>query len=127
MMMKKFLVLVVMLVILLFGANAHDGYATLNTIYSPSACYGNDTPLGLIASASPQIWDNGNSCGRRYSVTCTDGTNLGTPHPCNGHTVEVEIVDYCPHCKGTFDLSQEAFAAIADTDAGFIRIDYHRI
>ena len=38
----------------------------------------------------------------------------------------MKIVDYCPpgSCRGTFDLSQEAFQSIADTDAGVINSLY---
>lgn len=80
--------------------------------------------MGLVAAAGPAIWEGLNTCGRRYSVTCAGGTNLGTPHPCTGERIEVQIVDFCPGCQGTLDLSQDAFAAIADLNAGFILIEY---
>ncbi|KAL3751134.1 hypothetical protein ACJRO7_012018 [Eucalyptus globulus] len=61
----------------------------------------------------------GAACGRTSLVTCTGATNLGDPHPCTGASVVVTIVDYCPSgCRGTIDLSQEAFAAIAHLEAG---------
>ncbi|KAK1322730.1 EG45-like domain containing protein [Acorus calamus] len=66
------------------------------------------------------------ACGRRYSVTCTGRTNLGVLQPCRGSVV-VTIVDYCPAgCAGTIDLSQEAFAIIADPNAGKVQIEYHQ-
>lgn len=80
----------------------------------------------MVASASDEIWNGGAACGTQYSVTCTDGTNLGTPHPCTGQTVNVQVVDYCQNCRGTFDLSEDAFAAIADTNAGKILINYQQ-
>ncbi|CAI9098665.1 OLC1v1035350C1 [Oldenlandia corymbosa var. corymbosa] len=127
-MMKGLVMLIGILAGYFSATSADDGFATFYTIYNPSACYGNDTPLGLIAAVSHEIWDNGNACGRRYRVTCTGGTNNGVPHPCiDGETVEVEVVDFCPGCPGAFDLSKDAFAAIADTDAGYIGIEYDQI
>ena len=61
-----------------------------------------------------------------YNVRCTGSTNAGVPQPCTGNTVTVKIVDRCPSpgCQATIDLSQEAFSAIADLNAGKIYIDY---
>ncbi|XP_076904354.1 putative EG45-like domain containing protein 1 [Bidens hawaiensis] len=82
-----------------------------------SACYGN-TPKGvMIAAASDTLWNNGAICGKVFTVKCTGHTNA-VPHPCyNGKHVTVKIVDHCPHCGGTLDLSAEAFAAIANSVA----------
>ncbi|KAG0471852.1 hypothetical protein HPP92_016398 [Vanilla planifolia] len=82
----------------------------------------------MIAAASDAIWDNRAACGRRYRVTCIGATNQ-VPYPCNGNSVDVTIVDYCPPpgCRATIDLSQEAFSAIANLDAGNIRISYNQI
>ncbi|ERN07172.1 hypothetical protein AMTR_s00019p00152080 [Amborella trichopoda] len=82
----------------------------------------------MIAAASDEIWDSKRACGRVYKVKCTGGTNNGVEHPCRGSgSVTVKIVDYCPAgCRGTIDLSQEAFEAIADPDEGKITIDYHQ-
>lgn len=83
----------------------------------------------MIAAASEEIYNNGAACGQYYQVTCLSGTNEGTPHPCGSNpTVVVKIVDLCPSnsCRGTLDLSQEAFASIADTDAGVINISYQQ-
>lgn len=78
----------------------------------------------MIAAASDAIWDNRAACGRNYRVTCTGPTNQGVPQPCRGSVV-VKVVDYCPPgCAGTIDLSQEAFAIIADPNAGKVNIEY---
>ncbi|KAG1330805.1 EG45-like domain containing protein [Cocos nucifera] len=81
----------------------------------------------MIAAANDAIYANGAACGRRYSVRCTGETNAGVPHPCKGTSVVVNIVDHCAGCRATLDLSQEAFAAIADLDAGRIKIDYTQV
>ncbi|KAJ4842136.1 EG45-like domain containing protein [Turnera subulata] len=104
-----------------------DGTATYYTPpYTPSACYGYEDQGVMIAAASDAIWNNGAACGQSYAVTCTSGTNEGTPHPCWGSsTLTVKIVDHCPSgCRGTIDLSQEAFASIADPNSGVINISY---
>lgn len=80
----------------------------------------------MIAAASNAIWDNRAACGRKYRVKCTGATNQGVPKPCKGNSVVVKIVDFCPPgCRGTIDLSQEAFAAIANPDAGKIKIEFN--
>ncbi|KAL4318899.1 hypothetical protein GQ457_18G023820 [Hibiscus cannabinus] len=107
---------------------AHSGTATFYTApYVPSACYGYEDDGVMIAAASDAIWDGGAVCGRQYKVKCKGATNE-SPHPCRGQDyVVVKIVDYCPSgCQGTIDLSQEAFAAIADPDAGKIKIYFHQ-
>ncbi|PWA72893.1 hypothetical protein CTI12_AA264770 [Artemisia annua] len=98
------------------------GESTLNI--TASACYGN-TPEGVwIAAASDVLWNNGAICGKTFKVKCTGPTNP-VPHPCNdGKTVTVKIVDHCPGCGGTSDLSKEAFATIANPVAGVIKIEY---
>ncbi|KAL8209603.1 hypothetical protein R6Q57_006335 [Mikania cordata] len=81
----------------------------------------------MIAAANQDLWDDGAACGKYFEVTCTGGTNEGTPHPCTANpTVTVMITDFCPPpgCKGDLDLSHEAFSAIADPDAGGITISY---
>ncbi|CAI9098654.1 OLC1v1035341C1 [Oldenlandia corymbosa var. corymbosa] len=92
-----------------------------------SSCYGYQDNGVMIAAASDVIWNNRAACGRNYRVTCTGPTNQGVPQPCRGSVV-VKIVDYCPPgCAGTIDLSQEAFARIADPNAGKVRIDYQQV
>ena len=80
----------------------------------------------MIAAASDAIYNNGAACGQMYKFTCTGAANGGA-NPCkSGASVTVKIVDRCPSpgCQATFDLSQEAFSAIADTNAGKINVDY---
>jgi expansin (peptidoglycan-binding protein) len=91
-----------------------------------SACFGFQEQGTMIAAASDVFWNGGAACGKRLAVTCTGATNQGVPQPCTGRSVTVKIVDYCPAgCRGTIDLSQEAFAAIANPDAGKILVEYH--
>lgn len=93
-----------------------------------SACDGYSNEGVMIAAASEAFWDNGGACGKKYTVKCVGATNQGDPHPCRGSgTVTVKIVDFCPPgCRGTIDLSQEAFASIANPDAGKIKITFNR-
>ncbi|KAG0544217.1 hypothetical protein BDA96_02G256500 [Sorghum bicolor] len=97
--------------------------------YTPSACYGFQDKGTMIAAASEAFWNGGKACGDRYEVTCKGATNDGVPEPCTGRSVTVRIVDLCPAagCRGTIDLSQEAFAIIADPNAGKVQIEYRRI
>ncbi|XP_059076773.1 EG45-like domain containing protein [Cryptomeria japonica] len=111
---------------------AEDGTATFYTTYVPTSCYGFDPsqfPAGdLFAAASDAIWDNGAACGSSYRVSCTGGTNEGVAVPCKSGSIVVKIVDYCPAgCRGTIDLSQAAFADIADPDEGKININYEQV
>ena len=79
----------------------------------------------MIAAASEAFWNGGKACGDKYVVTCTGATNAGVPQPCTGQS---DIVDLCPagSCRATIDLSQEAFAIIADRNAGKIKVEYSR-
>ncbi|KAK3014272.1 hypothetical protein RJ639_008972 [Escallonia herrerae] len=104
--------------------SAVPGTATFYTSYVPSACYGNQDNGVLIAAASDPLWNNGAICGKTYTVTCTGATNA-VPHPCTGQSVTVKVVDHCPGCGGTLDLSREAFATIANPVAGIIKIDFY--
>ncbi|XP_009790201.1 putative EG45-like domain containing protein 1 [Nicotiana sylvestris] len=120
----KSILLIIGVVATLFSiALATPGTATFYTNYIPSACYGN-TPQGtIIAAASDPLWNNGAICGKTFNVTCTGPTNP-VPHPCTGKSIVVKIVDHCPGCGGTLDLSKEAFSTIANPVAGVIKIDY---
>ncbi|KAL2481017.1 putative EG45-like domain containing protein 1 [Abeliophyllum distichum] len=110
---------------LIYMATAIPGTATFYTTYVPSACYGFQDQGTMIAAANPSLYNNGEACGRRYRVKCTGATNQGVPQPCTGNEVTVKIVDLCPGCgNDQLDLSQEAFSAIANPDAGRITIDY---
>ncbi|KAJ9702883.1 hypothetical protein PVL29_004567 [Vitis rotundifolia] len=96
---------------------------------SGTATYYTPPSTLMIAAASDEFWNDGGACGQMYQVTCLSGTNEGTPEPCLGSgSVVVKIVDHCPpgSCRGTIDLSQEAFESIADTNAGVINISYQQ-
>lgn len=81
----------------------------------------------MIVALSDELFNGGSACGQYYQVWCVGGTNEGTPYPCKGSDpVTVKVVDLCPKCKGTIDLSQEAFSSIADTDSGVIQIAYQQ-
>ncbi len=88
-----------------------------------SACYGNQNNGVMIAAAGDAIWNGGAACGKFYTVQCTGARNA-VPHPCKAGSVTVKIVDHCPGCPSTLDLSREAFSKIADPVAGIINIDY---
>ncbi|XP_065851270.1 EG45-like domain containing protein [Euphorbia lathyris] len=125
----------VMVIVSLIGSLASVAYAAQGTStfytppYVPSSCYGFENKGVMIAAASDAIWNNRAACGRRYSVTCTGPTNQGVLQPCTGRSVVVTIVDYCPPpgCRGTIDLSQEAFSQIANPDAGKVNIEYNQV
>ncbi|KAI3755541.1 hypothetical protein L1987_55344 [Smallanthus sonchifolius] len=112
-----------------FGLS-YDGIGTINDPpYLPSACYGFQDQGVMIAAANQDLWQGGAACGKYFQVTCTGGTNLGTPHPCTDTpTVTVMITDFCPPpgCKGDLDLSHESFSTIADPSAGGIKISYQQ-
>jgi hypothetical protein len=109
------------------GGGQFTGQATFYTEYVPSACFGFDEsqfpPGPLIAAASPDLYNNGAICGSSYSITCT-GAASGGSNPCTGNpTVTVKVVDKCPGChQNSFDLSQQAFAMIANVNAGRLTI-----
>ncbi|CAI9098662.1 OLC1v1035347C1 [Oldenlandia corymbosa var. corymbosa] len=126
--MMKVFMMIGLVTSLVSVAYAATGTATYYTPpYVPSSCYGFQDNGVMIAAASDVIWDNRAACGRNYQVTCTGPTNAGVPQPCRGSVI-VRIVDYCPPgCAGTIDLSQEAFALIADPAAGKVNIEYHQV
>ncbi|KAL3535303.1 hypothetical protein ACH5RR_003764 [Cinchona calisaya] len=123
----RVLIMICMVATLVSVALAATGTATFYTPpYVPSSCYGFQDNGVMIAAASDAIWNNRAACGRNYRVTCTGPTNQGVQRPCRGSVV-VKIVDYCPPgCAGTIDLSQQAFAIIADPNAGKVNIEYHQ-
>ncbi|KAH0654821.1 hypothetical protein KY285_029703 [Solanum tuberosum] len=124
---KNNLILIIGFVATLFSiALATPGTATFYTKYVPSACYGNKAQGTRIAAASDSLWGGGKICGKTFNVTCTGPTNP-VPHPCTGKSIVVKIVDHCPGCGGTLDLSKEAFSTIANPVAGVIKINYVQI
>ncbi|KAH7572723.1 hypothetical protein JRO89_XS03G0003100 [Xanthoceras sorbifolium] len=94
--------------------------------YTPSSCYGYEKKdQVMVAAATKILYSKGAACGQSYQVSCVGGE---TPedNPCLGSgTVTVMITDVCPQdsCP-TLNLSQDAFAAIANLDAGFIHISF---
>ncbi|KAG4164634.1 hypothetical protein ERO13_A13G029150v2 [Gossypium hirsutum] len=96
--------------------------------FAASACNGYQNDRVMIAAASDAFWAGGSACGRNYKVECRGATNQGDPNPCRGQDyMVVKIVYYCPSgCQGTIDLSQEAFAAIANPDADKTEISFHQ-
>lgn len=92
-------------------------------LLTASACYGNTQEGVMIAAAGDAIWNNGAACGKFFTVKCT-GPRNPVPHPCTGASVTVKIVDHCPGCPSSLDLSKEAFTKIANPVAGVINIDY---
>ncbi|XVE63436.1 hypothetical protein DITRI_Ditri07aG0020500 [Diplodiscus trichospermus] len=117
---------------LLSVASAIQGTATFYTPpyvrnFCCSACNGYQNDGVMIEAASNAIGNNRAACNKRYRVRCIGATNSGVSQPCRGGSVDVRIVDYCPSpgCQATIDLSREAFARIADTNEGKIRIEYN--
>jgi ribosomal protein S27AE len=76
-----------------------------------------------VAAASNALWNNRTACGKTLLVNCIGGTNLA-PQPCSSLRVFMKIVDYCPRCGATINLSRDAFAMIANPDSGKIKMDY---
>ncbi|XP_011009944.1 PREDICTED: putative EG45-like domain containing protein 1 [Populus euphratica] len=120
---KRILIAMGICASLLSVAVAIPGIATFYTTYVPSACYGNKSFGVMIAAANDSLWKNGAVCGKVFQVTCK-GPRNPVPHPCTGKTVTVKVVDHCPGCPSTLDLSKEAFTQIANPVAGIINIDY---
>ncbi|KAJ7942841.1 EG45-like domain containing protein [Quillaja saponaria] len=78
----------------------------------------------MTAAASHAIWNNRGACGTKLRVKCLGATNRRASYPCNTkNEVIVDVVDYCPSCGGTIDLSRDAFSSIASLSAGRINID----
>ncbi|PTQ26860.1 hypothetical protein MARPO_0307s0002, partial [Marchantia polymorpha] len=94
--------------------------------YVPSACYGYDTShfpannyIAAGGDGAPNLWNNGANCGQWYKIQCTGSGCTSSA------TISVLIVDRCPNgCVGgrAFDLSQAAFSAIANIDAGHVNV-----
>ncbi|KAD4178038.1 hypothetical protein E3N88_26629 [Mikania micrantha] len=126
--MTRAFILISIVACLVAVANATDGQATFYTPpYTPSACFGDQDYGDMILAANSELYNGGAACGTTYSVTCTGGTNDGVSQPCTGSSVDVTIVDLCPGCgPNQIDLSQEAFAVIANPDAGRINVEYYQ-
>ncbi|KAL1548893.1 EG45-like domain containing protein [Salvia divinorum] len=109
-------------------ASAIAGTATYYSPIVPSSCYGFEDRGTMVAAANAALFNNRAACGDRYTVRCTGRTNLGVLEPCRNGAITVTIVDLCPGCAADqIDLSEQAFNAIADPNAGRIMIEYNRV
>ncbi|KVI01364.1 EG45-like domain containing protein [Cynara cardunculus var. scolymus] len=124
----KALILIATVACLTSVAHSIAGQATFYTPpYVPSSCFGYQDRGVMILAANRGLFAGRAACGRRYRVRCTGPTNAGVPQPCTGKSVDVTVVDLCPGCAGNqVDLSQEAFAVIANRNAGRINIQYNQ-
>ncbi|KAB1209545.1 EG45-like domain containing protein [Morella rubra] len=121
--LKLFVMVLGMAGCLVFVDCAANGTASFfRPPYTRNACGRKHTGT-LIAVAGNSTWEKGRTCGRKYSVQCIGAINHA-PHPCKPVKVVVEIVDHCPHCHETLSLSEDAFAKIANVDAGIVKIEY---
>nr|KJB48694.1 hypothetical protein B456_008G081800 [Gossypium raimondii] len=87
-----------------YSARAVEAMAVQIGTKLTSACFGNQDQGKLIATAGDAFLYNGTVCGKMFTVTCT-GPRNPVPHPCIGKSVTVKIVDHCPGCPLTIDLS----------------------
>ena len=91
-----------------------DGRATYYAATGSGACGFDPSPNDLdVAAMDAPEWGGSAPCGECVQVTGPKGE------------VTVRIVDLCPECEqGHLDLSQEAFAKIADVSAGNVAITW---
>jgi expansin (peptidoglycan-binding protein) len=91
------------------------GDGTYYAATGDGACSFGPSPndLDVAAMNAPQFAGSA-VCGECVAVTGPKGS------------VTLRIVDLCPECKsGDLDMSQEAFAMIADVSAGRVKITWH--
>ncbi|PTQ26715.1 hypothetical protein MARPO_0535s0002 [Marchantia polymorpha] len=98
------------------------------SLHAASACFESDPgqfPSNNFFAAggdgAPNIWNNGANCGKWFKIQCTGSGCISSA------TILIKIVDRCPNgCVGgrAFDLSNTAFSAIANTDAGHVNVFY---
>jgi expansin (peptidoglycan-binding protein) len=95
----------------------HQGIATYYDATGAGACSFDASPNDLmVAAMNADEYDNAAVCGEYLKVTGPKGT------------ITIRIVDLCPECKtGHLDLSQEAFASIADLPQGVVSITWQLI
>ncbi|XP_030535682.1 EG45-like domain containing protein 2 [Rhodamnia argentea] len=121
------LVMLAMALSLFSAASAEPGLAVYHDPkYYPAACAGfNMENSGvMIAGVREELWNGGRACGRMLRVRCTKPANL-FPNPCKGGVITVKVVDFCRQpCNGVINLSRDAFARIANLDAGKVWVDY---
>ncbi len=102
-----------------FGMS-YTGEGTYYGATGAGACSYEASPQNLMVAAMnmPQ-WQNSAVCGMCVEVTGPKG---------EANKIVVRIVDLCPECKtGDLDLSQEAFAKIADPVAGRVKITWQPV
>ncbi|KDP20206.1 hypothetical protein JCGZ_10651 [Jatropha curcas] len=87
-------------------------------------CYGDD-PLTttLVATVNDALWEGGDRCKQTLRVRCIKSADASKP--CKKHTsVDVRVADYCPNCETTFQISDDAYAKIADPNAPSLQVGY---
>ncbi|XP_059275119.1 EG45-like domain containing protein [Lycium ferocissimum] len=104
--------------------------------YTPSACFGSESTQfpssNFFAAAGEGIWDDGAACGRQYLISCISSV---LPKACkSGETIQVKIVDRAQNLSSTptrqgttMVLSNAALAAIADSNALSLNIDFRQV
>lgn len=91
-----------------------SGHATYYAADGSGNCGFDPSPNDLdVAAMDAAEWNGSAVCGECVAITGPKGS------------VTVRIVDQCPDCEqGHLDLSQEAFAKIADVSAGNVAITW---
>jgi len=99
------------------GNPVHQGVATYYNATGAGACLFDAAPNDLmVAAMNAPDFNNSAVCGEFVSVSGPKGA------------VNVRIVDLCPECQsGHLDLSQQAFAKIADLPQGIVPITWQVI
>ncbi|KAL9242411.1 hypothetical protein vseg_016406 [Gypsophila vaccaria] len=120
--------------IVVFSLFLHECYCDIGTAeqyyspYIPTECYADDTsnfPANdMFAAAGDGIWNNGEACGRQYTVQCISAAE---PFSCVDvdATIQVTIVDYANTAVSqpdttsgaTMFLSDVAFEALVNDDS----------
>ena len=99
---------------------AYTGDGTYYGATGGGACSYDPSPGNLMVAAmnAPQ-WQGSAVCGMCVEVVGPKG---------EANKIVIRIVDLCPECKtGDLDLSQEAFAKIADPVAGRVKINWQPV
>lgn len=95
----------------------HEGVATYYRATGAGACSFDPSPEDLmVAAMNAEEYENAALCGAYVHVTGPNGATT------------VRIVDLCPECRaGHLDLSQEAFAEIAELEQGRVDISWQLV
>jgi expansin (peptidoglycan-binding protein) len=98
-----------------YTGKSETGVATYYAATGAGNCSFDATPDDLdVAAMDAPEYDNSNVCGECVAITGPKGN------------VTVRIVDQCPECEvGHLDMSQSAFAKIADVSAGKVPITWN--